>query len=162
MSTRLSERFRKERRIGRRVADWMKENYELLFVELGATRCDWRVVGAVVRDLKLVDQRGNPPSRATLARTWKIVSEKEASIVVNPRRVDVSRDQLRIGEIAQGVRSLSGFNEKPSRPPFTLPGGPLVVPNRVEGETTPDVDNQIARVLAEIGGARVPMPKASR
>lgn len=101
MGRSLEQIIGRARRGDRRLRPWLRNNYGLLRSLIGDGRADWTPVIAVLREAGVEDARGQVPSRETLARAWRTVSEqleREQAIAQVP--------QTQAQSIARGVRLL--------------------------------------------------------
>ncbi|RYC28959.1 hypothetical protein D3273_26515 [Lichenibacterium minor] len=86
------------RRGERRLRPWLRNNYDLLQSFIGDGRADWAPVIAILREVGVEDAKGQIPSRETLARAWRAISEQR-----DRERMTVPAQTQ---SIARGVRML--------------------------------------------------------
>jgi hypothetical protein len=171
--------FARARKVDNRLSDWMRRHHDDLLLELGSGRvAAWAPVMRIVDELGLRDDRGNTPTRDTVARTWQRVKKD----VAQRRR---KAPALAPGEIAPGVRALQSGDDRegPQPPKQEEPRRPLAIrPARMKGTSQPGgaskpqdtamaprpntardgAADEIKRVLDRMGSRRTPLPKTVR
>lgn len=170
--------YKSARRAQNRLADWMRDHFADLRAELGNGRIDWRATRQIVDALGLTDEHGQTPSADTLTRTWRRV-RRQVAVKSEPTRAGSA--PLKPDEIAPGVRrataaettqalraSAPHIDVRPARPrqedalagqnPSQAP--PSTDAATMAGRDADDAEDQIRAVLAQMGAARVPMPRA--
>ncbi len=136
--------------------DWMRSHHDDLAAELAHDRGRWDQALQVIIDLKLVDDRGNPPTRDTVVRTWKRVRDDVAAARTKQEAAR-SGQALAPGEVAPGVRAVAQPRAAaPTPAPLPAQGKEAVVPGAVpEGDP-------LQRLRASMEAGKVPMPRTVR
>lgn len=104
----ITASFTRVRRAERRLYYWLREHHEVFAAELERTRVRdrWSQALAVITEHKLLDGRGNPPTKETAADTWKRVCADIAAERSRKQAVAKAGPALQPGEIAPGVRAV--------------------------------------------------------
>lgn len=144
--------------------DWMRSHHDDLAAELARDRGRWDQALQVIAGLKLVDDRGNPPTRDTVVRTWKRVRDDVAAARA---RQDAARSGQALvpGEVAPGVRAATLPQASPPLPPAGLNASraPTAAMPREGGQPAALSDEEVQRVLDDLaqkqGGPRLPLPR---
>lgn len=149
--------------------DWMRSHHDDLAAELDRDRGRWDQALQVIADLKLVDDRGNPPTRDTIIRTWKRVRD---DVAATRARQEAARSgqALAPGEVAPGVRAVALPAPLPQAPTPTRllaetgasPTPANALP-REGGQPAALSDDELRRVLDDLaqkqGGPKLPLPR---
>jgi len=158
---------------------WLRAHHDQ-FLEDWTEAADWPAFSEAFARLGLTDRTGKPPLPDTARKTWLQVRKDVAK--AKTRQMSKRGHSLAPDEIAPGVRAVETparnvddaprprmtLDIRPARPRLDMAAerspsqlstaAPLSPPPRpVVGDE--DADAQIRRVLDEIDGAKVPIPK---
>jgi len=158
---------------------WLRANHDEFLRDWG-DGADWPAFVQAFAALGLTDRTGKPPVPETARKTWLQVRKDVAK--ARTRQMGKSAQSLAPDEIAPGVRAVETparnvddaprprmtLDIRPARPRLDMTAErspsqlstaapPSPPPRPVVGEE--DADAQIRRVLDEIDGAKVPIPK---
>lgn len=136
--------------------DWMRSHHDDLAAELARDRGRWDQALQVIADLKLVDDRGKPPTRDTIVRTWKRVRDDVAAARAKQEAAR-SAQALAPGDVAPGVRAVAQ--------PRTAAPAPALRPDQAEKAAAPGAEpnsDPLQRLRASMEAGKVPMPRTVR
>ena len=158
---------------------WLRANHDQ-FLEDWTEAADWPAFSEAFARLGLTDRTGKPPLPDTARKTWLQVRKDVAK--AKTRQMSKRGHSLAPDEIAPGVRAVETparkvddaprprmtLDIRPARPRLDMAAErspsqlstaapPSPPPRPVVGDE--DADAQIRRVLDEIDGAKVPIPK---
>ena len=150
----LSTLFTRARQQQQLLFDWMRSHHDDLVIELARDRGRWDQALQVIAGLKLVDDRGNPPTRDTVLRTWKRVRDSIAARA--EEQAARSAPALAPGEVAPGVRAIAQPRTATPRPVQPVQGKETVAPG-----TAPESD-PLHRLRVSMEAGKVPMPRTVR
>jgi hypothetical protein len=136
--------------------DWMRSHHDDLAAELARDRGRWDQALQVIADLKLVDDRGNPPTRDTIVRTWKRVRD---DVVAARAKQEAARSAqaLAPGEVAPGVRAVAQPRAAAPTPAFRPDQAGKAAAPGAEPNSDP-----LQRLRASMEAGKVPMPRTVR
>lgn len=177
----ISASFNRARRSQRLLYDWLREHHDDFSVELERNRVRdrWKFAMQVIAEHKLLDGRGNPPSRETAIDTWKRVCQDVAIERARKQAPAAPKLVLKPDEIAPGVRAVQAkevavpdpatalsrmtLDIRPARPLSNLPAtAPAELAAAVQPGRQADAEEQIRRALEAMDAGCTPMPRVIR